>query len=561
MNSAKQVKNIRKGFFEWREKIDRGGTRETCIQTLNEAVAWCDSSLTWTKNRASSVMASWQRNWQRWFGEDAPTTLQVLFFETKAAFFTEIGAWFTVALEAAIGGFLSATFFNLNMYAAAAIGVGITFILALVAKGVLPTFFHARWSDQPRAGVRQMGKFMLYVGILEAVLLLTMFYVRGSAGGPIFEYAWWVSTTLSAITTPVLAAALFIQSSLLSWSVMHRDEHELLVALQCDLESFRDFCLHRLADKAIKNTNPAPAAPAEPAPLASESKVGQAATLMLGALALPLLLSPVKAQTQTVTNCKGRPAMQLFFDTSTSTLPAAREAAKLVIRDELAADPIQIDACKFELFTFFQDGFDVAPYFTSGLLPQLMTDAQCPPPRQEGHLGPWLKRAKENWEQEAKKVCDRLKNDASAKFKEMMTPVYQALSNPLPVKSGHCTSLFDLLYRVGISSKPIRVIIVSDGIESCHRSTKPLPVPNPNTQIVMLLIPAYTSAAGNTRAEEFRARGELILKVAPWVKVTSPRNFSFDLFGDRQPAAPQVPVKTEKTALKVSANIVAEGQR
>ncbi len=124
------------------------------------------------------------------------------------------------------------------------------------------------------------------------------------------------------------------------------------------------------------------------------------------------------------------------------------------------------------------------------------------------------------------------------------TKAFAKISDDLKVPDPchHCyTCLRDLLVGLRSSRAALTAVVVSDGLENCNQQDRPVPKPDADVAVVVVLLRPSTARLRTTDPLfPFEARRDLILRIAPWVRdVVSPLALSADSFEPRsEPAAP-----------------------
>ena len=217
-----------------RDLLDAKAGAERDILRINAAQAG-------VRHQYSSTQASWFAG----RAEDDSQVPQVEHYHELASRATNVAGWCVTLLESLFAGALSFLWFDLSVYWAVGIGVAITLLIAVAAKGILSPLVIGRYADRPKAARDPLLMILIVVAPVTIVLLGIGFLVRGA------DFKWldalfpWDMGALS-IALPILAGALFALSDLFGWSTRQVDEYSQLDVSRNESVQLRDYCAREL---------------------------------------------------------------------------------------------------------------------------------------------------------------------------------------------------------------------------------------------------------------------------------------------------------------------------
>src|SRR5260370_25216152 len=325
------VKQIRRNLQKWNIEINFGGAPDRLRGILEAAIEWTTAELAWVREKKVKVQASFVSVFRSYHGREALPYEQEPFadhFLTQAGRYAQAGAWFLLCLDGALSALMSIWFLNAGRLTAAVVGIAVTLLLAVPAKGLFAPFALAKYSDRPKAGLLWALRCVLILGTAELFLLWLLFVVRGtSSETPLLSIIWWIATSVLAVGTPVLAGISFVLARLLFWSWDHSYDWETLASVERELGTFKSRCEQSLAvlDKSDLTrltgaSGPPPSTHSSSPP--SQLKVGTAAIVVF-ALATLLSTMPERfaPQEPSQTGCDHFPTAELFIDVSPTPRP------------------------------------------------------------------------------------------------------------------------------------------------------------------------------------------------------------------------------------------------
>jgi hypothetical protein len=527
MKARQQIKQTHRELDKRWRRIDHGGSLDQVRQSILAAIAWSEVTIELVNDKIGQTAAEFARLRELWFG--VPRSEEAIpwpdYYQTRAHTLMYVGAWALVCVEAWLAALMSIKFFNVEMLAAALIGITATILLTYGAKGLIGLTFLAHWSEQPKGGFHSIKRALAVLGVIEAILLFVLFLLRGSTGGSLAEFAWWMATSILSVLTPTIAALLFVATGFLAWSSEHHRDWEAWHALRREIQAFQGYCAKRPDD--LDKTLPPAKAPAEKPPKAAAAAL--AALFILrpwqpcGSAAGQ---APPAVPAVPAANCSDA-AVQIWMDVSSSMSIEQRCNAAAYV-DRQLDDMIRLGIKRWEFFSFYEDAWTTQPFHATFV--STFKDPPCEPVDLT-ELERILKRAAEKTKREAEEHCNQAKQAAfesyRADLKRVMSDMHRALSDP-PAKAGHCTSFYDLLGRLRDSAKPLRAIIVSDSLESCDAQLQRLDPPKGDVQVFLLLV-SPKHLRNRTPGREFQIRKRQLHEFAPWVTVIAPWNFQASL--------------------------------
>lgn len=234
--AKRQWKHVRQAGNLERERdlLDARAGAERDILRINAAQAG-------VRHQYSSTQASWFSG----RAEDDAQIPQVEHYHELASRATNVAGWCVTLLESLFAGALSFLWFNLSIYWAVGIGVAITLLIAIAAKGTLAPLVIGRYADRPKAARDPLLLILIIFAPVAIVLLGIGFLVRGA------DFAWldalfpWDMGALS-IVLPILAGALFALSDLFGWSTRQAEEYNQLDVSRNETIQLRDYCTREL---------------------------------------------------------------------------------------------------------------------------------------------------------------------------------------------------------------------------------------------------------------------------------------------------------------------------
>ena len=212
--------------------------------------------------------------------------------------------------------------------------------------------------------------------------------------------------------------------------------------------------------------------------------------------------------------------LHLWVDDTLSVLPEARAAGINNLCKQIPVIIKKYGITEIRVHHLGHDPWVVQPDCFQVLR---LNGDPCKDTKMPGELG-IFKTLKAHAETACEEQRKRERSEYEAQLAAILPSIQEALTKS-PERGSPCTAVYDTLIRV--SNEQGLVVLITDGVETCHRSIFAIPM-SPNTKrILILLIPSKDdSGKGKSAARTFNARKTLLGEIIPWARIEP-------LFSDR----------------------------
>jgi hypothetical protein len=509
LNSAQQrVK-------QFRTELGHLGSPEVVASLISEIRAWDESTLAMIATSKDQVESDYATEYARWNGVAPPSKTPV---EDSHWGWTLIaGGLGAGLLECCFAGILGGLTFNMALGPAVATGVLVTVLLMFVFKGV--------WSaltpedGRPRKTARTLSQQLLVVfplwaaAIVFALLLGRSLTAESEFANTIFNSLM----TLLSLLSPALAAILFRFGELKNWARVHVKQYRGLEKLEGEVKELDAYCDSVEARLPAGRTKKL--APQDP-PVSGSGLAAAAALIVLIAGSADLRAS----------DCLN----QIWIDKSSS--PSAVQMESAMGRAlELIPSVAQADCgLVWEFYGFASNAASATPFYTVRL-PERPVDS-CPAQARAGEMGVLFRAVALAQEKKRRLACD----DARKRANDAYQAEIARQLNEARAKSAHLsapddsdrTCIVDLLSRVRTTRGSVgRVLILTDGEETCVLSPGLIEGPTANRMVVMAIVAKQTQRRYESPGQYYTRVADGWLKLAPWLSVTAPYGITPAIFG------------------------------
>lgn len=515
-----------------------GGTHNK-RKALKSAIAFAEHDEQRLDKIKDKRCAEFRRRKEEWRGEPAEKDEipHALPHERRAARTFRWSGWFAILLECIL-----ATLISIAMRWPWWAGVLIALVFAVVLHGGL--LMVSRRSGRPRESYATLKRWVLIPSLFLAVISLLMLLAVRSVTGwlllallPFLTLSLWTAT----VGLLLLGAALLTAADIFDWSRKDAQEyagyaHEQQQSInlkrewQEDLEELerseqREVTSPQVAQQPVRNH--ASNGNAEASTVTRILPVLLGVSLLLSSAcqttaggqdtALP---QPSPTVGERSTAATSEYLLDLYMDASLSPNEDAYRYTIANIHGSLPSIIENWNVRRLAVFHFGDDGWNAVQQLRLDLPRLLLPEVAN---QDVGELG--MFRNVEEAEQQ-RVTEERVATEAQAReryrveVRNALARVTEGTLLPPSVSQGaiepRCTSLFGVLNRIANDSTATRlVIVVTDGVESCQPSVRPIESPRGNVTLIIVLLPEKNSKG----QENFERRSRQLATVCDWCTI------------------------------------------
>jgi hypothetical protein len=279
------MKRIRKEIKKWAHDLRTAGRPESAAMLYRTALAWTVKTTTYIRNEKKKLGQSYRETREAWTSERVSEDVQPypFHYQSIAASFMFIGAWFFFGLEAFVAALLSQLKMELPPVSAGLVGIGIALALTFGSKAFWARILGHYEQEPKRAAHVVSVSNMVVMPIAFILLIVAILASRSEENSLLLDRLFMISTSVLSLVLPTQAGVLFVGAGLFGWSKRLSSEYQQWEEIERQVEITNEFVQLTLAklepserqveisNEAVEQTlaklEPAPTATTQSAPV------------------------------------------------------------------------------------------------------------------------------------------------------------------------------------------------------------------------------------------------------------------------------------------------------